>query len=71
MSRRTQMLPSLSLPLAHCLVMRGHRFDPWFRKIPRAMGQLSLCATTPEPWHSRAMLPNKRSHTNEKSTCHN
>ena len=21
---------------------RGHRFNPWFQKIPHAMGQLSL-----------------------------
>ena len=25
---------------------RGHRFDPWSRKIPHAVGQLSPCATT-------------------------
>ena len=28
---------------------RGHRFDPWSRKIPHAMEQLSPCATTTEP----------------------
>ena len=26
----------------------GHRFDPWSRKIPRAVEQLSLCAATAE-----------------------
>ena len=26
-----------------------HGFDPWSRRIPPAMGQLSLCATTTEP----------------------
>ena len=28
---------------------RGHGFDPWSRKIPHAMEQLSPCATTTEP----------------------
>ena len=28
---------------------RGHRFKPWSRKIPYAMEQLSVCATTTEP----------------------
>ena len=28
---------------------RGHRFDPWSRKIPRAKGQLSPCTTITEP----------------------
>ena len=27
---------------------RGHRFDPWSGKIPQAMEQLNLCATTIE-----------------------
>ena len=25
---------------------RGHGLDPWSRKVPHALGQLSLCATT-------------------------
>ena len=28
---------------------RGHRFNPWSGKIPHAMEQLSVCATTTEP----------------------
>ena len=38
-------------------------FDPWSGKIPHAMEQLSLCATTIEP------MPRdwQRSHYNEKS----
>ena len=28
---------------------RGHRFDPWVGKIPRAAGQQSPWASTPEP----------------------
>ena len=28
---------------------RGHRFEPWSRKIPHATEQLSPCATTTEP----------------------
>ena len=27
---------------------RGHRFEPWPRKIPHAAEQLSPCATTTE-----------------------
>ena len=30
---------------------RGHGFDPWSRKIPRARGQLSSCAAKAEPTH--------------------
>ena len=28
---------------------RRHRFNPWSRKIPHALEQLSLCTTTTEP----------------------
>ena len=28
---------------------RGHGFEPWSRKIPHAVEQLSPCATTTEP----------------------
>ena len=30
-------------------LFRGRGFDPWSGKIPHAMGQLTLCATTTEP----------------------
>ena len=33
-------------PACQC---RGHHFDPWSGKIPRAAGQLSPCETTTEP----------------------
>lgn len=39
----------LAQSLRICLPMQGHRFDPWFGKIPRAAGQLSRCARTAEP----------------------
>ena len=56
-----------------------HGFDPWSRKIPHAMEQLSQCATTAEPmycsyWNLHApdpMLCEKRSHCNEKSVQRN
>ena len=32
-----------------CCQCKGHRFDPWSRKIPHAMEQLSPSATTTEP----------------------
>ena len=34
----------------------GHRFDPWFGKIPHTLGQLRLCttATDPDLWSPRA-----------------
>ena len=38
-------------PACQC---RGHEFDPWSRKIPHAMGQQSLWATTLEPTLPRA-----------------
>ena len=47
---------------------RGHWFNPWSRKIPHAMGQLSLCATTPEAVCLEPMLVNKRNHCGEKPT---
>ena len=28
---------------------RGHRFEPWFGRIPHAVEQLGLGATTTEP----------------------
>ena len=31
-------------------------------EIPRVTGQLSPCATTPEPWHLEPVFCNKRSH---------
>ena len=45
---------------------RGHGFNPWSRKIPHDMQQLSPCATItePVPW-------NKRSRHNEKLTHYN
>ena len=40
---------------------REHGFNPWSRKIPHAVEQLSPCATTAEP-----ECHNKRNHCNEK-----
>ena len=31
------------------LPMQGHEFNPWSRKIPHAMGQLSQLSATTEP----------------------
>ena len=31
------------------LPMQGQRFKPWSGKIPHAMEQINLCATTTEP----------------------
>ena len=53
---------------------KGHRFDPWSRRIPHATEQLSLCATTTEPachnyWSPHALglvLHNERSYCDEK-----
>ena len=33
---------------------RGHRFDPWFGKLPLATGQLSSCITAAKPVCLRA-----------------
>ena len=35
----------------------GHRFDPWFGKIPHASEQLSPCATTTEPGKPQLLSP--------------
>ena len=56
----------------------------WGTKIPHAAGQLSPCATTTEPAHSRAHAPKleslhaqrtatreKPTHCNEDPVCHN
>ena len=47
---------------------RRHKCDPWFRKIPRAVEQISPCATTTKPaccsyWNSmcpRAGVPQQK-----------
>ena len=41
---------------------RGHGFEPWSRKIPRAAEQLSPCTTTTEPelWSPRATTTEAR-----------
>lgn len=38
----------------------GHGIDPWFGKIPQALGQLSLCTTTTEAHMPRASAPQER-----------
>ena len=47
-----------------CLAMKGHQFDPWFRKIPHSTEQLSPRATTTEPTYprARALLQEKPEH---------
>ena len=52
--------------LGVCPPMRGHRFDPWSRKIPHAMGQLNPCCTTTEASTLECMLIIKRSQHNGK-----
>ena len=36
---------------------RRHGFDPWSRKIPHVLEQLSPCTTTTELWHNQAHVP--------------
>ena len=50
---------------------RGHGFNPWLRKIPRAPEQLSPCLHPLEPVHVEPVLCNNRtamrsSHRREK-----
>ena len=45
---------------------RGHGFEPWSGKIPHAMEQQSLCATTTEPARLEPVLRNKRGHDSER-----
>ena len=39
------------------LLMQGHGFSSWSRKIPHAMGQLSPCTPTTEPMGCNAWSP--------------
>ena len=61
---------------------RSHRFDPWSRKVPHAVKQLSPCTTTTQHYWTCVLQPrrcdygslcalesvlcNKKSHHNEK-----
>ena len=45
---------------------RGHVFDSWSKKIPHALGQQSLRATTTEPAYLEPVLLHMRSHHSEK-----
>ena len=42
-------LPTWSSGKEFACQCRGHGFDPWSGKIPHAVEQLSLCATSIEP----------------------
>ena len=57
---------------------RGHRFDPFSGKIPRAIGQLSPCSITTEsvlksPWATTTAAHVPRAHAlqEEKPMWHN
>ena len=59
------------------LQCKGHHFDPWLGKIPRAIEQLSPCATTttkptPQLLKPRYLEPmlRRRSHCKEKPMHH-
>ena len=72
-------LPWCSSGSESTLQCRGYWFNPWSRKIPHAMGQLSpksgnYWAPTPQLLkhvHLETKLQNKRSHSNEKPVPHN
>ena len=44
---------------------------PWSGKIPHALGQQNLCATTTEPIHLERVLHERRSPCSEKPVYHN
>ena len=46
--------------VVQCPQCRGHRFNPWSRKIPHATEQLSLCGTTTEAPVPRAWAPQEK-----------
>ena len=51
---------------------RVHEFNPWFRKIPHTMGQISPRTTTTESHVAlEPELCNKRSQCNEKPAYRN
>ena len=45
---------------------RGHGFEPWSGKIPRAVEQLGPWATTTEPARLEPVLRNRRGHDSER-----
>ena len=45
---------------------RGHRFEPWSGRIPRATEQLGPCAKTAEPARLEPVLRNRRGHDGER-----
>ena len=45
---------------------RGHGFEPWSGRIPRAAEQLGPWATTTEPARLEPVLCNKRGHDSER-----
>ena len=47
---------------------RGHGFEPWSGRIPRAAEQLGLWATTTEPVRLEPVLHNKRGRDGERPT---
>ena len=55
---------------------RGYKFNPWFRKISNAAGQLSSSTTTTEPTFPRACAPQQEkplqweTHTQLESSPH-
>ena len=49
-----------------CLPVQGVWEDSWSGKIPRAAGQLSLCAATTEPSGLEPLLHHKRNQCSEK-----
>ena len=63
LKRQADSLPSEPSGKEFTCRCRGHGFDPWFWKIPHAVGQLSPCLTTTEP-----ALCNRRSHDSEEPT---
>ena len=49
---------------------RGHGFETWSGKIPRAAEQLGPWATTTEPVRLESVLRNKRGHDSERPAHH-
>jgi len=57
----TLKIKNRDFPFSWYSQCKGHKFDPWSRRIPLATEQLSLWAVATEDAHSRANEPQLRS----------
>ena len=67
-TKKCQGLPWWSSGQESACQCRGLGFDSWYRRIPHALGQLSLSATTTYPRHLETISATKEA-TAKRSSC--